>query len=105
MTIETALDARLATADGADHFLARPLLYGLFFISGFSALVYQTAWQRLLGLFSGSDTVAATIVVGAFLLGLGLGSLWGAALADRLSRRGAIGTFAGARSGSRSSPP
>ena len=33
-------------------------------------------------------------MVGAFLLGLGLGSLWGAALADRLSRRGAIAAFA-----------
>ena len=72
--------------------LSRPLLYGLFFVSGFSALVYQTAWQRLLGLFSGSDTVSATIVVGAFLLGLG--SLWGAALADRLTRRGAVTAFA-----------
>ena len=78
----------------ADPPLSRPLLYGLFFVSGFSALVYQTAWQRLLGLFSGSDTVSATIVVGAFLLGLGLGSLWGAALADRLTRRGAIAAFA-----------
>ena len=30
------------------------LIYGIFFASGASALVYQTCWQRLLGLFGGS---------------------------------------------------
>jgi len=66
----------------------------LFFLSGFSALTYQVAWQRLLGLFSGSDSIAVTIVVGAFLLGLGVGSLVASVIADRLSARGAILGFA-----------
>ena len=66
----------------------------LFFISGFSALVYQTAWQRMLGLFSGSDLISAAIVVGAFLLGLGLGSLLASSFADRLTDRGAVFGFA-----------
>lgn len=70
------------------------LLYFVFFLSGFSALVYQTAWQRMLGLFGGSDVIAATLVVGAFLCGLGIGSLWAAAFADRFSRRQAIQAFA-----------
>ncbi len=70
------------------------LLGVLFFLSGVSALIYQTAWQRVLGLFAGSDTVAAALVVGAFLLGLGLGSLAAATLADRLSPRGALVGFA-----------
>src|SRR5690348_11285554 len=48
------------------------LLFGLFFLSGFSALAYQTAWQRMLGAFAGSDSVAVTIIVGAFLFGLGV---------------------------------
>lgn len=65
----------------------------LFFVSGFSALVYQTAWQRLLGLFGGADTVAAALVVGAFLLGLGIGSLWASAFADDLPRRRAYALF------------
>lgn len=69
-------------------------LFGLFFASGLSALTYQTAWQRMLGLFSGSDTVSATIVVAAFLLGLGIGSLAGSWIADRLSDRRAIVAFA-----------
>jgi spermidine synthase len=69
-------------------------LYLLFFLSGFSALVYQTAWQRMLGLFGGSDSISSTIVVGAFLLGLGLGSLVASTFADRLSDRGVVFAFA-----------
>ncbi|HET9354198.1 MAG TPA: hypothetical protein VFO32_09405, partial [Sphingomicrobium sp.] len=57
-------------------------------------MIYQTAWHRMLGLFAGADTIAAALVVGAFLLGLGIGSLVGGLLADRLSRRGALLAFA-----------
>lgn len=69
-------------------------LFGLFFLSGAAALIYQTAWHRLLGLFAGADTIAAALVVGAFLLGLGIGSLAAGLYADRLSRRGALLAFA-----------
>jgi predicted membrane-bound spermidine synthase len=72
----------------------RSVLFGLFFLSGAAALVYQTAWHRLLGLFAGADTIAAALVVGAFLLGLGIGSLVAGLLADRLSRRTALLAFA-----------
>src|SRR5262245_4836593 len=68
-------------------------LFGLFFLSGFSALAYQTAWQRMLGAFAGSDSIATTIIVSAFLFGLGIGSLIGALFADRLTLRGALRTF------------
>jgi len=69
-------------------------LFGLFFLSGVAALIYQTAWHRLLGLFAGADTIAAALVVGAFLLGLGIGSLAAGLYADRLSRRAALIAFA-----------
>jgi spermidine synthase len=72
----------------------RSVLFGLFFLSGAAALIYQTAWHRLLGLFAGADTIAAALVVGAFLLGLGIGSLVAGLLADRLSRRAALLAFA-----------
>ncbi len=74
--------------------VGRFVLFFLFFLSGAAALVYQTAWHRLLALFAGSDSIAAALVVGAFLLGLGLGSLIGGLYADRLSRRGALIAFA-----------
>jgi spermidine synthase len=73
---------------------ALAFLFALFFLSGFSALVYQTAWHRLLGLFGGADSISAAIVVGAFLLGLGIGSLIAGLRADRLSRRSALLLFA-----------
>lgn len=53
------------------------LLTTLFFLSGFSALLYQVIWQRMLGLFSGADVYSATIIVSAFMLGMGVGSLVG----------------------------
>jgi predicted membrane-bound spermidine synthase len=70
-----------------------PSLYALFALSGFSALVYQVSWQRMIGLFSGSDSVSSAIVVGSFLLGIGAGSLLGGWIADRLSNRAAFIIF------------
>lgn len=65
-----------------------------FFASGFAALLCQIVWQRMLGIFAGSDTVSAALVVGAFLAGLGLGSLLGAKVADRLTPAQAVAGFA-----------
>ena len=51
-----------------------------FFLSGFPALIYQIIWQRaLFGVF-GSNIEAVTLVVSAFMLGLGLGSYVGGRL-------------------------
>ena len=53
------------------------LLCVLFFFSGFPALIYQLTWQRSLFRIFGVNTESVTIVVTAFMLGLGLGSLAG----------------------------
>ena len=55
----------------------------LFFVSGFAALLYQVIWQRLLVFYTGSDTVSISLIVTAFMSGLGLGYLAGGYLADR----------------------
>jgi spermidine synthase len=52
-------------------------LCGLFFFSGFPALIYQLTWQRELFRIFGVNSESVTIVVAAFMLGLGLGSLAG----------------------------
>jgi predicted membrane-bound spermidine synthase len=70
-----------------------PLLLAVF-ITGFCALLYQVVWQRVLGLFSGSDVISVTLVTSAFLAGLGVGSLLGSLMADRLSNRRAIQVYA-----------
>jgi spermidine synthase len=68
----------------------------LFFVSGFAALLYQVIWQRVLTLFSGADVYSVTIIVAAFMAGLGLGSLAGGYLADRLDLGRRILLFAAA---------
>jgi predicted membrane-bound spermidine synthase len=61
------------------------LLTTLFFFSGFPALMYQLVWQRALFRIFGVNIESVTIVVTAFMLGLGLGSLAGGWLSRRRS--------------------
>lgn len=72
------------------------LLLVLFFASGFAALLYQIIWQRLLTLFGGADVYSVTVIVSVFMAGLGLGSLTGGHLADRLPPRARLLAFAAA---------
>ncbi len=58
-------------------------LYLLFFLSGVPALIYQIVWQRSLFTIFGVNVESVTVVVSAFMLGLGVGSLLG----GRISRR------------------
>ena len=67
------------------EFSATRLLGVLFFFSGFAALIYQIIWQRALFRILGVNIEAVTIVVTAFMVGLGLGSLAGGALSRRLA--------------------
>jgi predicted membrane-bound spermidine synthase len=55
----------------------------LLFGSGLTALIYQTAWQRLFRLVFGGSTAASAAVLGIFLGGLGVGSVWLGARAER----------------------
>ena len=64
-----------------------------FFASGFAALLYQVIWQRLLAIFSGADVYSATVIVAAFMGGLGAGHLAGGQVADRVSRRTSLMLF------------
>jgi spermidine synthase len=57
-----------------------PWIHILFFSSGFPALIYQIVWQRALFGIYGLNIQSVTIVVSAFMLGLGIGSLAGGAL-------------------------
>ena len=75
MTIRPVPDLtteRLTTSD-----LPQYWLYVLFFFSGIPALIYQIVWQRALFIIYGVNVESVTVVVTAFMLGLGLGSLVG----------------------------
>jgi len=78
----TALE--LPAADDRAGLLARTkILCVLFFFSGFPALIYQLTWQRALFRIFGVNSESVTIVVTAFMLGLGLGSLAGGWVSKR----------------------
>lgn len=67
--------------------IARPVLYGIFFLSGLSALIYQLVWQRSLLTLFGSNVESVAMVVSAFMVGLGLGSLFGGWLSEKRGLR------------------
>ncbi len=60
-----------------------PVVLTVFFLSGFSSLVYQVVWVKLLTHVFGVTTYAVSAVLGAFMGGLALGSYLGGRLADR----------------------
>jgi len=56
----------------------------LFLVSGAAGLIYEIIWERLLELYFGVTIVAITLIVSAYMGGLGLGSLFGGRLAQRI---------------------
>src|SRR3984885_15858719 len=78
----TTLDLPVADARAGLSARTRTLCV-LFFFSGFPALIYQLTWQRALFRIFGVNIESVTIVVTAFMLGLGLGSLAGGFLSKR----------------------
>src|ERR1700709_1670240 len=58
------------------------VICAIFFCSGIPALIYQLVWQRSLFTIYGINVESVTVVVTAFMLGLGIGSFAG----GRLSR-------------------
>ncbi len=53
-------------------------------LSGFAALGYEIVWTRVLVLVMGSSTYAFTMMLGTYLAGLAIGSLWIGRYLDRL---------------------
>src|SRR6185436_4205325 len=64
------------------------------FLSGFSALLYQVVWARQFAVVLGSTVQAISIVLAAFMAGLGVGGIVGGSFVDR-SRRNPLKTYAG----------
>jgi hypothetical protein len=61
-------------------------LLPLFFVSGATALVYQTLWARQLHLVFGTSTFAISTVLASFMAGLAIGGFWMARRVDSLPR-------------------
>ncbi|MBW2476545.1 MAG: spermidine synthase, partial [Deltaproteobacteria bacterium] len=66
--------------------LQRPhkrLVYTIFALSGFCALVYEILWTKYLSLTFGNTIEAASVVAGTFMAGLAIGSFLLGRFADR----------------------
>ncbi|NCG22000.1 MAG: hypothetical protein GWP91_23540 [Rhodobacterales bacterium] len=61
-------------------------LLPLFFVSGLTALIYQTLWARQLHLVFGTSTFAIATVLASFMAGLGIGGLLMGRYADTVTR-------------------
>ncbi|MCA9568386.1 MAG: fused MFS/spermidine synthase [Myxococcales bacterium] len=63
-------------------------------LAGFSSLVYEVAWTRVLGLMVGASVYGFSVMLLAFLVGIAVGGKLGGLLADRvLKRAGARGVL------------
>lgn len=62
------------------------LLFLIFFFSGFAALIYQVIWQRWLVFYTGISSISISLIVSAFMAGLGLGYLIGGQIADKVGK-------------------
>src|SRR5947208_2616319 len=52
----------------------RPVLFLMFFVSGFCGLVYQVVWTRLAFASFGIITPVLSVVISVFMLGLAVGA-------------------------------
>jgi predicted membrane-bound spermidine synthase len=59
-------------------------------LSGFTAMLYEITWVRVLAIVIGGTTYAFTLILAAFILGIGLGSFW---LARRVSKGDELALF------------
>ena len=57
-----------------------------FVLSGFAALLYQTAWMRQFSIVFGTSELAVATVLSAYMAGLALGATVGGRLVDRVTR-------------------
>ena len=68
------------------------ILSGILFLSGCSALLFETLWLRLSGLVFGNSVWSAALILSSFMAGLGLGN--GIAASLKLWRRRPLHVYA-----------
>ena len=71
-----------------------PLFLLAYTCSGLAGLIYEVSWTRLLTLYIGHTTAAASAVVAAFLGGLALGAWGGGRVAARLTPTRSLWVYA-----------
>ena len=64
----------------------QPVLFALFFVTGFSGLIYEVLWVRMFTLVFGATVFAVSTVLTAFFAGLALGSFVFGKVVDRVGK-------------------
>jgi spermidine synthase len=78
--------ARTGEPPGGVNGLRFALLLACFFLSGFAALIYQTAWTRQFAFVFGTSELAVATVLAAYMGGLAAGAVVAARLVSRVRR-------------------
>lgn len=85
-TEKTALQNSLPVSRSSALLSGFAIIAVLFFASGFSSLIYQVVWNRLLVFLFGSTTFATASVLAVFMTGLAAGSFIGGRLCMKTAR-------------------
>jgi spermidine synthase len=85
-TPDASFEIRLPIASGFSRMRnAATAIYIAIALSGFAALAGEVIWTRLIGLLFGATVYTFSIILAAFLIGLGAGSAAGSVLARRVT--------------------
>ena len=85
-TSQSIRSVETADSPGIARWL-RAAVYASFFLSGATALIFEVLWSRQFVTVFGNSSYAISVVLCAFMVGLGIGGWLGGRLADRYSRR------------------
>lgn len=81
-TVEQSEEPPPHPSQSASLFVDTRLLLAVFAVTGCCSMAYEVLWMRLLSLLIGPTTYSFTLVVATYILGLSLGSIIFARLAD-----------------------
>ena len=70
--------------------IARTAVYACFLLSGATALIFEVLWSNQFVTVFGNSSYAVSVVLCAYMTGLGFGGWLGGRLADRITRRLAL---------------
>jgi spermidine synthase len=84
--IRTQGAAQAESVEGKIWTPMQVMIGGVFMVSGAVAMVYEVGWFRLLALVLGPSVHAFSVMLGIFLVGIGLGSVAAAKWAERTKR-------------------
>ena len=73
---DTSISMQNQTDSTKPAFKGRALLLGIFVLSGFAGLIYQSIWSQYLGIFLGHAAYAQALVLAIFMGGMAAGAMW-----------------------------